>query len=189
MAKHTYDCSQLCKMKLLLFIFVISILIPGFSQADEVPVGIGTNITVTPMPGVFITFSNVVTGGTLSVSLVNNPAPPADFRVGSLLYYDMYFSGALGGPVNICLTYDQSLVGGNEKNIKLLQLVNLEWLDIMNSLDIVDNEICGVTTFLDGALLATYRTTGVGYSPLWQGMTLVSLMLTGGYMLRRKKKV
>jgi hypothetical protein len=188
MKKYIYDHAQSLSVKFIFLIVFISLVIPQVSHGANVLVSAGTNITVTPLTGVQFTFSDVVLGGVLSVTLTKNPAPPTDFRLSSVETYDTNFSGALGGPVTICINYSQyGLDGGNEPNLKLLQLENAAWKEITTSIDMTNDTICGVTSFLEGALYMTRPATIVGYSPLWHGMTLVSLTLAGGYMLRRTR--
>jgi hypothetical protein len=189
MEKYIYDHAQSFSIKFIFLILSIFLVIPQVSHGANVIVSAGTNITVSPLTGVQFTFSDVVLGGVLSVTLTKNPAPPSDLRLNSVQTYDTNFSGALDGPVTICINYTQyGVSGGNEPNLKLLQLENAAWKEITTSLDMTNDTICGVTSFLEGALYMTHPATTVGYSPLWHGMTLVSLTLAGGYMLRRKRK-
>jgi hypothetical protein len=149
----------------------------------------GTNIHVEPTASLDVIFDSVTTGGTLTVTENSNPSPPTNFRIPSGKSYDITFSGSFSGNITICLGYNDADVRGNENNLRLFHRNNTGWTDITTSRNTVNNIVCGVTSSLSEFAIVeplSSSPTLVGYNPQWLIITLVSLTLVGGVLLRRR---
>jgi len=107
----------------------------------------GTDVVVDPSAAVKVTFGEVTQAGNLTATVLNNPVPPANFRVITGASFDITNTAVFAGPVTVCLDYsDAALVDqNNEANIKLFHHNGQNWEDITTSVDTVNNRVCGVT--------------------------------------------
>ncbi|MGC2062987.1 MAG: LamG-like jellyroll fold domain-containing protein [Thermodesulfovibrionales bacterium] len=105
------------------------------------------------------TFDNVTTEGDLTEVEISEPSPPQSFRIPSGSSYYITFTGAFssdgGHPIIVCVPIPDEDDGianitGNESNLKLVQRINSEWVNITAAgyPNIVNNMICGETTSL-----------------------------------------
>jgi len=118
----------------------------------------GTNVQVTPAPGVSVTFSTVTVGGNTSATTnTSGPPPPSGYRIvgvaGQPIYYDIITTATYSGPITICIDYDETQVVGNEADLKLWKN-DTGWQDITTSVDTVNNKIYGSTTTLSIFIVA-----------------------------------
>jgi hypothetical protein len=141
----------------------------------------GSNVTVTPevppgTPPLTVTFDNVGTGGTTSVTLldpVTAPAlPPASgYSIGSpAIYYDISTTAALapGSGATLCFDYSGIDFGGDTP--RLLHYDGGAWKDITTSVEAATTTVCGSTTSFSpftivGSPAPFYTRTGF-YSPV-----------------------
>jgi hypothetical protein len=118
----------------------------------------GTNVVAVPeatdeagnpaQTDVVLTFDNVQGAGDISLVVKSLGAvePPSGFAVaGANAAFDLSTTGAFAGGVQVCATYDQTIV--NEGALRLLHFHDGVWSDITesDSPDIVNNRICGRT--------------------------------------------
>ncbi len=133
----------------------------------------GSNVTVKPVDPatgkspVTITFDNVTSPGTTSVTTSGaGTPPPSGFKLGDPpVYYSIETTAGYSGPIHICINYS-GISYGSEKNLKLFH-----WSSTTNSWqnvtdpgypDLVHHIICGtVTSFsLFGIFEPSYNFTG-----------------------------
>jgi YVTN family beta-propeller protein len=107
---------------------------------------VGTNVSVSPAPGVTVTFSQVtVAGDTTATPLIpgnNAPPPPSGFEVDGIVY-DISTTASFVPPVTICLPYDP-----NDPNPRLYHFENGLWVDRTTSIDTVNHIICASVSSL-----------------------------------------
>lgn len=112
-----------------------------------------------------ITFSQVTSGGTLSIIPTNTPlggGPPTGFKfLGT--YYDVSFTGNYSGYIYITFPYSgSSIPSGQEGNLRLYHWNNNVWEDCTYSLDTADNTITGRVTSLSPFGTGYYASSGSG---------------------------
>jgi hypothetical protein len=140
----------------------------------------GSNVTVTPVvppgtPPLNVTFDNVATDGTTSVTILD-PAtalivPPTGYSIGSpAIYYDISTTAVRpqGSSATLCFNYAGIDFGGNTP--RLLHYEGGEWKDITTSVDTATTTVCGVTTSFSpftivGSTAPFYTRTGF-YAPV-----------------------
>jgi hypothetical protein len=109
----------------------------------------GTNVGVTPIQPVSLTFGTVVTAGATSVTTTNtNPDPlPAGFSLGTPpVYYEISTTATFSGTIQVCISYDPAQFAPPESAIRLLHDENGTFIDRTSSLDIVKHVVCGNVT-------------------------------------------
>ncbi len=116
----------------------------------SVPLLGGTGSTA----GLEVTFSQVTTGGSTSVTGGSSgPPPPTGFQViglfGQPFYYDINTTTSFSGPVTVCVRYDDTgLTLSQENALKLMQNEGAGFVDTTSSVDTTSNIICGTATHL-----------------------------------------
>jgi hypothetical protein len=141
----------------------------------------GSNVTVTPevppgTPPLSVTFDNVGTGGTTSVTLLDPESAPAlppasGYSIGSpAIYYDISTTAALapGSGATLCFDYSGIDFGGDTP--RLLHYEGGAWTDITTSVEAATTTVCGLTTSFSpftivGSSAPFYTRTGF-YSPV-----------------------
>ncbi|MDT8421568.1 MAG: thrombospondin type 3 repeat-containing protein, partial [Desulfuromonadales bacterium] len=173
----------------------------GSSEVSEIPsppnpvVSAPPTVTVAPTPDVEITIEAVKTGGTVSVTPLNKPAPPANFKIVTGAAYEISTDVTYDGLITVCLDYQDSALAkaGNEDNLKLFHRSGANWDDITTTIDTANNQICGETATLSpfavGEPVASTTTpstsTGV---PIMNGWWLLAAVGGGVALLRRRSK-
>lgn len=153
----------------------------------------GSPVTVTPTPGVTMTFNSVTSGGNVTVTPLSNPSPPANFRVLSGSSYQITTTAAFNGQITVCFNYSDAALANsqNEANIRLFHHNGQNWVDITTSIDMVNNRVYGVTTSLSPFILAEPITLPpvvvASKVPVMNGWWLVPAMLSGVVLFRRRK--
>jgi hypothetical protein len=117
----------------------------------------GGSVTVAPdvppgTPPLSVTFDNVATGGTTSVTILDPTVAPAvptasGYSIGyPAIYYDVSTTAALapGSGATLCFNYAGIDFGGNTP--RLLHYEGGAWRDITTSVDAATTPVCGVTT-------------------------------------------
>lgn len=117
----------------------------SFAASNIVPTG--TDVVVIPTDGIQVVFDTVLTAGSLTVTPLNNSAPPANFRMTTGAFYEFTTTATFSGPVTVCLGYSETaLVNTNkEAKIKLFHHNGRKWKNITSSVDTVNNLVCGQT--------------------------------------------
>ncbi len=137
------------------------------------PTPAGSNVSVQPVDPttgttpVTITFSNVTTPGTTSVTTTGTGTPPPNgFKLGDPpVYYSVDTTAGYSGPIHICIDYS-NISYGSEKDLKLFHWSSTtnSWKDVTDPgyPDLVHHIICGtITSFsLFGAFEPTYSFMG-----------------------------
>lgn len=105
---------------------------------------IGINITVN-ISNVLINFSQVTSPGNTFVNTsTTNPGPEKPNFKFLKTYYNISTTATYIGPVEICLTYNDSDISGNkEKNLKIFHWNSTDYVDVTYYLNITTNVICG----------------------------------------------
>lgn len=110
----------------------------------------GSNVVVTPEPGVSLEFTNVTEGGyTTSTSSTENPAPSdPPFEVAGV-YYDISTTATFTGTITVCIEYDDTgMTFLEELALRFWHLEGGVWVNVTSSLDTTNNNICGNVTSL-----------------------------------------
>ncbi len=104
--------------------------------------------TNNPTP-VVLTFSNVTSAGTTSVTTSTAGAPPpSGLKLGNPpVYFEISTTAGFSGSIRVCINYT-GIAFGNENTLRLQHNVNGQWVDITTSLDTARDIICGETTSL-----------------------------------------
>ncbi len=112
------------------------------NPGNNVPTG---NFALTPVPEMRISFENVTTPGTLTVTQNLNPSlPPANFSIVGGKSYDINFNGFFSGNAMVCIDYNPANITGNESNLVLLH--NSTDITSPGYPDLTNHRICGATT-------------------------------------------
>ena len=122
---------------------------------------VGGNVPVVPTaptgdvtPPVSLTFSNVDSLGTTTLTTSSTPpAPlPVGYQVGgSPIYFDLETTATYTGPITVCFSY----AGITPVPTNLLHYENGAWVDVTSSIDTTSQTICGITTSLSPFALVT----------------------------------
>lgn len=117
----------------------------SFAASNFVPTG--TDVVVIPTEGIQFSFNTVSTAGSLTVTPLNSPAPPANFRITTGEFYVFTTTASFSGPVTVCLDYNEAALmdKNKEAKIKLFHRNGRKWKDITSSVDTVNNQVCGQT--------------------------------------------
>jgi len=143
---------------------------PCFVVADNTPVG--TNVVVPvedPVTGdtpVTVTFDNVSGAGNTSLVVAGSgPPPPSGFAFGNS-YFEIT-SDATFDSVEVCVTYDDGDIPGEESDLQLLHYndVTMMWDNTTTSHDMVNNILCGRTDSFSPFMIAADIATGIGDTP------------------------
>jgi Tol biopolymer transport system component len=105
----------------------------------------GSNpVTVTPEPGITVTFSQVIAGGN-TIATIGGPPPPSGFDVDGLVY-DISTTASYLPPVTICLPYSP---GNPDPRIYHYEALHPpQWVDRTTSVDDVNHIVCGTVSLL-----------------------------------------
>lgn len=117
------------------------------------PAGSGVTVpllggTTSGVGGIDLTYSNVTTAGSSSVTGANTgPPPPTGFQVvglnGAPFFYDVNTTATFTGPVTLCVHYDETgLTPAEEDDLRLMQNDGAGFVDRTTTLDTVANIIC-----------------------------------------------
>lgn len=171
---------------------------PGYGGCgytdDTVPTG--TDVNVTPVPEVDVTFNTISTSCNVAVTqTAASPSLPAGYSVVGSAVYDINSDCAIG-TATVCLDYNEGDVSGDESTLVLFHDNGSGWVDITDSVDAVVNEICGLTSSFSPFAVGEEDagSSGGGTTPtstkvpVHNGLWLIPSVLTGVYLLRRKKK-
>ena len=109
---------------------------------------LGQNVMVGPINKVTLNFSTVTVGGQTTIaSSSSGPTPPSGFKLGNPpVYYNISTTAQFNPPVQVCISYSDTQFK-NEKNLKLFHFENGAWVDVITSLDTINNIICGSVNF------------------------------------------
>lgn len=133
----------------------------GDACDQEAFVTTGDNITVAISDGISLTFERVLESGT--VSMYDQHTGPDLPRyelipVGLPTYYHFSTTAVYEGNVGICLTYDETTIGDNLKDmIRVEEYVNYSWADWFGRTTYIDpalNLVCGTSDTLTQFVLA-----------------------------------
>jgi len=128
----------------------------AINQTPNTPVG--SNVPVDLSPDISIIFESVTQAGFTEVTVTpDGPAPPGSVGIvplGSATYYDIQTTAVYTGNIEICITYDEVEVTGDESALVMLHYTDGEWTDITSSHDLLGNVICGLTPSLSFLVLA-----------------------------------
>ena len=113
----------------------------------------GSNVTVSPAPGVTITFAQVTAQGNTAAT-TGGPPPPTGFQVDGVVY-DVVTSSQFVGWVTVCLPYSPSI----DPSPMLMHYETVPspgWVDTTTSVDTVAHIVCGTAWSLSpfGVMIA-----------------------------------
>jgi hypothetical protein len=105
----------------------------------------GSNVSVSPAPGVTVTFSQVTAPGDTTVT-TGGPPPPTGFQVDGVVY-DISTTAVVTGSVTVCLPYSPTI----DPTPHLYHYEDVPppaWVDRTSSVDIVNHLVCGTAPSL-----------------------------------------
>jgi hypothetical protein len=116
----------------------------------------GANVVVDLVYGDFtasLTFDNVTTPGNTTLEVAAGcPGLPGSFIIPSAVCYNLTTTAVFSGSVDVCFSYDDTVIPGNESNVRLVHydttLDPPDWVDITTTLDTGAHVVCGETTSL-----------------------------------------
>ena len=149
----------------------------------------GTNVSVTPSTGSSMTFSNITNGGSVSVTQVSNPSPPANFRVITGDSFDITTTATYSGYIIIGLNYSDAALANktNASNIKMFHYNGQNWVDVTTSVDTVNKIVYGRVSSLSPFILA--ESTNIIAAPVGGfGMILFTTLAIAGYGYWKSRK-
>ncbi len=95
--------------------------------------------------GITLIFYRITSGGTTKISIQDiGPDPPSGFLLTGT-YYDISTTASFAGTIEIAIPYNETLVKGNEKNLKLKHWDSKDekWIDVTTWVDTDANIIYG----------------------------------------------
>lgn len=112
---------------------------------------IGSNVSVSPAPGVTLTFSSVTTAGD-TVAPTGGPPPPTGFKSDGLVY-DISTTAVFAGSVQVCLPYNPSgFVAPQLPAVYHYEIIpplpGQFWVNRTTSVDAVNHIVCATVTSL-----------------------------------------
>ncbi|MCK5616583.1 hypothetical protein KAR91_82745 [Candidatus Pacearchaeota archaeon] len=121
---------------------------------DTVVVAEGLDVWITAVDNYsYLNIPTVDSGGcTLTTFVMENPVPPKDTRQDPPVEHRLLGNEALDISIDcapdgiVCFDYDESQVFGSENDLVLWHRSTYGWEDITESLDTVNNVICGYVT-------------------------------------------
>ncbi|HXY54605.1 MAG TPA: hypothetical protein VEM40_08040 [Nitrospirota bacterium] len=123
------------------------LLTPG--AVVSVPTG-ATNFSVALGPQVNLTFSDIVSGGTVTAIMVlpgNLPVPPTNFTLLGGSSYDITTDATFTGQVEVCIGYDPTKITVPEPLLRLYHYSSGIWTDITQlPVDTINKRVCGLTS-------------------------------------------
>ncbi len=116
------------------------------------PTATGSDVAIQIGPATSVTFSEVTSSGTTGIiTSGTGPTPPANFEVAPVnnpVYYQISTTASFTPPIEVCFTYNDADLQGNEANLTLMHYEGGVWVDIKSSQDVTSNVICGMTNSL-----------------------------------------
>ncbi|MDI6817231.1 MAG: Ig-like domain-containing protein [Actinomycetota bacterium] len=168
------------------------------SKPTNPPTG-GGPVNVTLGNGVQLEFSNVLQSGASSATIITDPpygVPDPTFRFRGY-HIDICTTANYAGTIMVTIPYDESLVNGNEKNLKFMHWNGQKWENITTEVDTVNNTITGMTTSLspfvvgesEAAAAAVDGRIAFGYNTNLLAMLAVMLMAFGSLLIIRRRSI
>jgi len=112
----------------------------------------GNDVSIALGNDIIMTFENISTGGTTNLTETATGPDPDSLEIIPVSlpkYYNMTTTTTFDGLIEICITYDDTGIDGeNENFLSLLHYDGYEWINMTTSLDIVSNNICGTSSSL-----------------------------------------
>jgi hypothetical protein len=134
-------------------------------------VATGTNVAVVPDPQVKLTFSDVVSSGTVTAALTlpGGMPPPVNFSLlGGTSSYDITTNAVFNGNVEVCITYNPAQITIPEQDLQLFHYSGSVWTNITSFVDTVNNMVCGQTSsfsiFAVGKPIYTEEAVSIRYA-------------------------
>jgi len=135
---------------------------PAGTLVESVPVDEATGATP-----VALTFDEITGGGNTSLTTrASGPPPPeGGFLTSDSTYYDLTTTATFTGSIEVCITYDEALLVGDEANARIMHydttLTPDAWVDVTTSVDTEANIVCGLVTKLSPFALSVGTATAV----------------------------
>ena len=107
----------------------------------------GSNVAVSPAPGVTLTFTSVLTAGDTSAT-TGGPAPPTGFRIDGVVY-DIATTATFSGLVQVCLPYSPTDANPALYHYEVVPPATTpSWTDRTTSVDSANHVVCGSVSSL-----------------------------------------
>jgi len=132
----------------------------------------GTDVVVSPAPGIMLTFSTVASSGNTTVTSSGATPPASQFSVDGQVY-DMSTTATFSGAITVCLPYSS---GADPATLSLFHYENGVWRDVTTTRNSANQSICGSVISLSPFAVARpiYSFTGF-FSPVQNLPTLNGL--------------
>jgi len=104
-----------------------------------------------------VQYDNVLSVGNtfLNATTPGSVPNPGTWNVGGTPHYwDVSAAVAYSGNVHVCMYYDPAQVPAPETVLRLLHFQNGQWVDVTDTVDPVNNRICGVVSSLSPFVIA-----------------------------------
>ncbi|MCD6249214.1 MAG: T9SS type A sorting domain-containing protein [candidate division Zixibacteria bacterium] len=124
-----------------------------------VPVPTGSPVEVDVDRTLTVTFDDVTSAGIITVTAqAGGPVPPCGYRIigeqGQPVYYDIETTAGYLGDITVCFRYDENKLNKPESELKLLHEIDGDWVELLSTVDVDNNIICGITSSLSLFALA-----------------------------------
>jgi hypothetical protein len=118
----------------------------------------GTDVTVVLDHQIELTFSNVISGGSITATVISpdDLTAPANFELLGGSAFDISTDATFSGQITVCIGYNPALlVGINEEDLRLFHYVGGVPEDITQlPVDTVNKKVCGITNSLSPFAIA-----------------------------------
>ncbi|MCH7999831.1 MAG: VCBS repeat-containing protein [Chloroflexi bacterium] len=139
----------------------------GGNTSTGIGLCVSLNGGLSAIGGVEVCYSSVLVAGHTIVTISETgPPPPTGFRIVGLpgsasVYYDIDTTAEFDGSVSVCIRYDGSLLKNSKRESRLKhQQLQGGFEDVTDSVDTVNDIVCGTTTSL--SLFAVMEPIAVG---------------------------
>jgi len=147
----------------------------------------GSNITVSFPIGVTVTYDNVASACTTTLTVKTTPDhnPPSNYSFINYGYFDISTNCSYSGNIKVTFPYSQSEIIGQEQNLKLFHWRNNGWEDCTFSVDTVNNTITGRVTSLSDFGIGGLMGSSTGANKYMIAFIAILAISSGLFILRR----
>jgi hypothetical protein len=158
----------------------------------SVPYAVSTpsgNSTVTFPIGVTVTYDNVVSNCTTTLTVKTTPDhnPPSNYLFINYGYFDISTNCSYSGNITVTFPYEESEIAGQEQNLRLFHWKNNGWEDCTVSVDTVNNTITGRVTSLSDFGIGSL-TSSTGANEYMIALIAMLAISSGLFILRRNRR-
>jgi hypothetical protein len=151
----------------------------------------GANVTVSFPIGVTVTYDNVSSACTTTLTVKTTPDhnPPSNYRFINYGYSDISTNCSYSGNITVTFPYNESEIIGSEQSLRLFHWKNNGWEDCTVSVDIVNNKITGRVTSLSDFGIGSLLGGGTGANENMIALIAMIAITSGLFLLRRQRRI